>query len=536
MQDGAAPPSGDVEDLRESLLYVLADAETFDAAVEQTLAAICRAGEWEYGESWLPAAGESDDDPADHLVLGHTWAAPGYEAFAEVTAPQTFGPGDGLIGRVWSGGGPEWIADLQADDAGFTRAGAADDSGLVSGVAIRLPERVPDDPAVEPIAVLAFLTATPREEDFEFARAAADIVAGTGRLFGRRRRDDAIDEDRRLLDAALDVTPHPIVIFDTEGEVERLNATAEAVVGIDAAGARDHGRLDDGWAISTDDGDPLPAHERPVTVALHTGEPAEGRLALTLPSGDRRTFDLRASPVVTDDGDVSRVVAAFEDVTDRLAYRRALEARNAELDRYASVVSHDLRNPLAVIEGYVDLAMETGSVSELERAKAALDRANGLVDSLLVLARHGQTVGDVETVAVEAAVRDAWRSVDSSDATLAVGTDLPVVEADPVRFGQLLENLLANAVTHAGAGVAISVESLPGGSGFAVVDDGPGIPPEARDQIFEAGTGSTGGGLGLGLALVRSIAEAHDWRVHVEDGPEGGARFVIDIAPGVDGE
>ncbi|WP_277553957.1 sensor histidine kinase [Halobaculum limi] len=528
MSDRTVSPSS-ITDLRESLLYVLADAETFDAAVERTLAAVCRAGEWEYGESWLPAVSDGDDDPADHLVLGHTWAAPGYEAFAETTASQTFGPGEGLIGRVWSGGGTEWIADLSADDAGFTRARAAAESDLVSGVAIRLPEGAPDDPAVEPIAVLAFLTATPREEDFAFARAAADIVAGTGRLFSRRRRDDAISDDRRLLDTVLDVTPHPIVLFDDDGEIQRFNAAAETAVGIDAATARERGRLDEWWDITTPDGNPIPKRERPVSLALRTGETADRRLALTLPSGDRRTLDLRASPVLTDDGDVTRVVAAFDDVTDRLAYQTELEARNAELDRFASVISHDLRNPLAVIEGYVDLAIETGDTTHLDRVKNAVDRVNGLVDSLLVLARHGQTVGDLEAVPVDEAVSDAWQSVGGEDATLVVDEDLPVVEADPVRLGQLLENLLTNALTHAGEDVTVSIESLADGSGFAVGDDGPGIDPAERDRIFDPGVQSGGDGLGLGLALVRSIAEAHDWRVHVEDGPDGGARFVVEV-------
>ncbi|WP_284013803.1 sensor histidine kinase [Halobaculum litoreum] len=131
-------------------------------------------------------------------------------------------------------------------------------------------------------------------------------------------------------------------------------------------------------------------------------------------------------------------------------------------------------------------------------------------------------VTDASPVSIADAAADAWTTVDAPSATLTVAADT-VVEADPKRLRALLENLFRNAVEHAGESVAVTVDRVDE-SGFAVADDGPGIPPDERDRVLEFGyTGGTGTGLGLGI--VSGIAEAHGWSVTVTDSADGGARF-----------
>ncbi|SHH13805.1 GAF domain-containing protein [Halobaculum gomorrense] len=214
--------------------------------------------------------------------------------------------------------------------------------------------------------------------------------------------------------------------------------------------------------------------------------------------------------------------AIYSDITERRERERTLQRQNERLDEFASVVSHDLRNPLSVAEGYLELARETGDTDHLDTVADAVERMRDLVDDLLRLAREGRVVGDTERVDAAAAARAAWRGVDTGDATLTVEDDL-AVEADEERLRELFENLFRNSVEHAGSAPTVRVESA--ATGFAVTDDGPGIDPERREEVFDVGVSSVENGTGFGLAIVRRIAEAHGWSVSVTAGDDGGARF-----------
>jgi signal transduction histidine kinase len=306
------------------------------------------------------------------------------------------------------------------------------------------------------------------------------------------------------------------------------------------------------------------------------------RSLLVLPIGDHGTLNVAAAePDAFDEADVStaRVLAANAGTAlDRLDRERALRERerdlrrqNERLDEFASVVSHDLRNPLSVAETRVAIAREVTAdeaASHLDSAADALDRMERLIDGLLDLARKGQAVGETRPVAVDEAARGAWANVATADATLSVATDA-TVEADPERLRTLFENLFRNSVEHSSTGSRTpsgdSVErsstsnrpsagdSLERGStgsaaephdadrgvavevglfrddgvpGLYVVDDGPGVPPAARDRVFASGHSSEDG-TGIGLAVVRRIAEAHGWEARLVAGDAGGARVEL---------
>jgi signal transduction histidine kinase len=159
------------------------------------------------------------------------------------------------------------------------------------------------------------------------------------------------------------------------------------------------------------------------------------------------------------------------------------------------------------------------SVAAIRNAAARMDE---LIDDLLDLSRQGDGLDDVERVELATIVEDAWALVDAADATLE--TDCPAtVEADPARLQQLFENLFRNSIEHAGADVTVSVETFLGG--FAVADDGPGIPEEAREAVFEHGYTTEEDGTGYGLQIVADIVEAHGWSVAATESDAGGARF-----------
>ncbi|MFB6119365.1 sensor histidine kinase [Halosegnis sp.] len=147
-----------------------------------------------------------------------------------------------------------------------------------------------------------------------------------------------------------------------------------------------------------------------------------------------------------------------------------------------------------------------------------------LIDDLLALLKAGNTIDDPEAVALGDQVELAWGSVQTAEATLQATVDT-TIRADASRLRQLLENLFRNAIEHGGADVTVTVEAID--RGFAVADDGLGIPPEDCETVFESGYSSTNDGTGFGLAIVADIVDAHGWRIRVTESNADGARFEI---------
>ena len=244
-----------------------------------------------------------------------------------------------------------------------------------------------------------------------------------------------------------------------------------------------------------------------------------------LVAGDGEVVEtlLRAVPRYDARDEIVGTLALYIDVSER----RELERQKARLEEFASIVSHDLRNPLNVARSRARLAQEEGDLTHLDDVIRAHDRMEALIDDLLTLARSGDRIAETEAVDLAALVEACWADAPTGDATLRVETDR-VVHADRSRLRQLVENLLRNAVEHGSTGgerVTVTVGDLP--DGFYVADDGPGIPESSRDEVFDAGYSTQPQGTGFGLRIVEQVATAHGWTVEVTEGEAGGARFVI---------
>lgn len=292
--------------------------------------------------------------------------------------------------------------------------------------------------------------------------------------------------------------------------------------------------------------------------------------------GERRTFLFRPVVVAGFNGGIEGF-GIYTDITERKRRERRLERQNEQLERFVSVVSHDLRNPLSVAHGNARLARELASEPDVEerldRLMAAHERMETLIEDLLTLASQGRTVDDPAPVRLLEVVETAWGSVETANAKLVVEhAENLTIEADDGRLRQLFENLFRNAIEHgtsdgmatgtnagsatdrernddAGAGsdkrerdgdaATVSERSLVRGAddpdvtiriGWTdgtvfVEDDGPGIPPAERDSVFDHGYTTSSEGTGFGLAIVEAIADAHGWDVDITEGRTGGARF-----------
>ena len=268
---------------------------------------------------------------------------------------------------------------------------------------------------------------------------------------------------------------------------------------------------------SIDDDDPYGREAFTQTMYTPIGE--VGLLSLGTVGTEFDETDLQFAEILTENA------AAAVRVVETTARLRAERER---LDRFASVISHDLRNPLQIATLYLDRARQTHDEADFDTAAEGLDRMERMIDDLLTLARSDATVEDTETVDLAVLVRQAWETVRTGDATLTLD-ETDTIECDPSLLQSLLENLVRNAVEHNDTPLTVRVGTLDSDdpvTGFYVSDDGCGIPETEREQVLEHGF-SQGGGTGLGLSIVRDIADAHGWGLSVGESTDGGARFDI---------
>jgi len=383
----------------------------------------------------------------------------------------------------------------------------------------------------EPFDVaLRIRTAKGRER---FVRSVGETVREDGetRLRGaiqditdRKRTEAELREKSNLLDEIFDQIPAHLYVKDEEGRHvrvsdHRLGDHDPDQLLVDAF-AREEilGRTDSEIAGT--------GHERSTHAddmqVVETGEPIINREEYS-PADDEWYLTSKV-PWRDDEGAVKGLIGITRRITEQKRNEQRLQRQNDRLDEFASVVSHDLRNPLQIAETRLELARGECDSDHLEAVADAHDRMDALIENLLTLARQGEDVTEFEAVDLASLVEECWGTDDGANARLVVETDA-TIRADANRLQQLVGNLLRNAREHGGPNVTVTVGRLD--DGFYVADDGPGIPEAEREQVFESGFSTSDGGTGFGLAIAREIAEAHDWTVGLTESGGGGARFEI---------
>jgi two-component system, OmpR family, sensor kinase len=263
------------------------------------------------------------------------------------------------------------------------------------------------------------------------------------------------------------------------------------------------------------------------------GAIAEGDLSRRIESTDPKTEVGRLGIALN---------AMLTQIEGAFAERKASEDR---LRRFVADASHELRTPLTSIRGYAELFRRgaKGNPSDLEksmqRIEAEASRMGVLVDDLLLLARLDQgrplDRAPVDLVAIAADAAADARMIDPGRQVELDAPDSAVVEGDEYRLRQVAANLLGNALQHTAAGspVHIRVGSGDAEAWLEVADAGPGIPPEEAKLVFEPfyrsdpSRGRSSGGVGLGLAIVAAIVEAHGGRVGVDTASGQGTTFRV---------
>jgi PAS domain S-box-containing protein len=340
------------------------------------------------------------------------------------------------------------------------------------------------------------------------------FVAVNSDITERKEREQQLERYETLVEATAD----PMYMLDDEGHFTYVN---EAFV--ETTGYSEATLLGEHISKAMEE-DHVERGDQLIESLLSSGE-RQGMFEMDAvkASGERIPTENHLS-LLYSDGEFHGTVGVLRDITDRLEQERQLKRERDRLDEFAGVVSHDLRNPLNVAEGRVDLAMGDCASEHLGPVARAHERMESIIDDVLSLARAGESVGEPGSVELADLVETCWQTVETASAELVVETET-TVQADATRIQQLFENLVRNAVEHGGEDITITVGDLP--DGFYVEDDGVGIPEDERENVFNAGYSTVDDGTGFGLNIVQEIAKAHEWDIHVTEGVTGGARFEV---------
>ncbi|WP_415382511.1 ATP-binding protein [Halosimplex sp. TS25] len=260
--------------------------------------------------------------------------------------------------------------------------------------------------------------------------------------------------------------------------------------------------------------------------------------------GEEVPITLRTTkvPLRDEDGSITGLVGISVDITELKERIRTLERRIERLEHFVSHAHHDLKNPLQVASGFLEIAREQDDDEvALEKIHEALDRMEEMFDDLRQTSQAGTGIDShAGMVPLTPTVADVWAAIDTGSATLDVAfPDGAAIRAADADIRPLFENLLKNAVEHGSTSPQsqapedavehgdndVTVRVGPLADGFYVADDGPGIPSSERDAVTEQGYTTAESGSGSGLAIVSEIATDNEWDLAVTESESGGARF-----------
>jgi len=354
------------------------------------------------------------------------------------------------------------------------------------------------------------------------------ITRGTAEL---RRSNQALDERRRYIETLVAQLSTGVISADREMRVTTSNPAASTMLGVPLSPGDDLGE-----ALSSD-------RLAPLSGLVEEARGREGRagrkdMLLERPGG-ALTVAAQVSPIRGSHGEDLGMLLMIEDLTDLLDAQRAAAWREV-----ARRIAHEIKNPLTPIqlaaqrlrkkfsEGSPDLAgVVDDSTQTIEREVSGLKK---LVDEFSLYARMpGARPEPVDFASVIESVVALYRVHPSIRWSLDVAPDLGVVRVDPEQMRRALINLIDNAITAMGGAGEISIAARsyagPGSLRVEVSDRGPGIPVPIRETLFTPYVSTKPKGTGLGLAIVQRVVAEHRGTIRVEDAPEGGARFVIEI-------
>lgn len=390
-----------------------------------------------------------------------------------------------------------------------------------------------------------------RPEERKVAILFRDITERMQAEQAQRDSRDRLERERKRLQLILDTLPVGLYILDADGGVVMSNDLAKRVWCGSAplASVRDYDKYKGFWPQT---GERLEPQQWPAAQALLFGRKIEAQVMdIERFDGTRGTLLFSAAPLRREDGAIDGAVVAIQDVSELRETQARLEEADRQKNQFLAVLSHELRNPLAPVKNslYVLGRVPPGG----DQARRALDvierqveQLTNLVNDLLDVTRitSGKVKLQLRRLELNELVRRTLEDhrglfeLSQVGARLELAPQPVLVDADWNRVSQITSNLLQNAAKFTppdgSVAIAVSTDSSRGHALIRVTDTGVGLAPKMLQRLFEPFAQAddtldrSKGGLGLGLALVKQLAELHGGSVEARsEGAGSGAEFVV---------
>jgi len=346
-----------------------------------------------------------------------------------------------------------------------------------------------------------------------------ELVLGTTRDITEHK-----ERERKLQDyeAVIEALEDPVYTLDEEGRFTYVNDAFTESVGYDRE------------TILGNTPSLIKDEESVETAEQHLGrllsddgpETVTFEVEIHSKDGDPVVYEDHMGVLTYEGNDFDGSVGNLRDITEQKKRKKELERQNNRLEEFASIVSHDLRSPLSVAKGRIELAQQDCDSRHLDDVEEAHNRMEALIEDTLTLAREGNQASDRKPVELGGFVRECLENTETEEATVVVEDEV-TIKAKKSSLKQLCENLIRNSVEHGHGEVAVVLGELDEKDGFYFADDGDGLSEGDREEVFERGYSTSEKGTGLGLSIVERIVEAHGWEIRATDSDGGGARFEI---------
>lgn len=359
--------------------------------------------------------------------------------------------------------------------------------------------------------------------------------------------EEELRREKAFTESALDAQPDIFYVFAPNGEILRWNDRFNEATGYTDEEIASMHPTD---FVESDD---IPTVRGAIDRVKTDREPVVIEATLVSKEGTHVPYEFTGS-IIEDLGESiydineydSYICGTGRDISQRVTAERErqkaideLERSNDELERFAYVASHDLKEPLRMIRSYLDLIkrryegeLDDDADEFITYAVDGAERMRTMIDDLLTYSRIGTddlTAQSVDCNVVLDRVLDTLQiSIDEQDARITVDS-LPTIEGDFQQLGQLFQNLISNAIAYSGEApptIRVSAIERDDGWQFSVADRGIGIEPEQTEAVFEIfSSGAVSSSTGIGLAICQKIVRRHGGRIWVESEPRVGSTF-----------